>query len=63
LRIDLSADENGKAVHTQCYVNRFVSESPRRSAAEKTFDILADSRPEIGVGGVAPEQQLLPAGV
>jgi hypothetical protein len=27
LRIDLSADENGKAVHEDCYVNRITSSS------------------------------------
>jgi hypothetical protein len=25
LSVDLSADENGKAVHTECYVNRITS--------------------------------------
>jgi hypothetical protein len=27
LRVDLSADENGKAVHTDCYVTRLKSSS------------------------------------
>jgi hypothetical protein len=53
LRIDLSADENGKAVHSQCYVNRLVLKSSQQNASEKTFDILADPCPEIAAGGVA----------
>ena len=32
LLIDLSADENGKAVHEECYVKRLTS-SPRNPAA------------------------------
>jgi hypothetical protein len=53
LRIDLSADENGKAVHSQCYGNRLVLESSEQNVSEKTFDILANPRPEIAAGDVA----------
>jgi hypothetical protein len=29
LTIDLNTDENGKAVHEQCYVNRFIRKGAR----------------------------------
>ena len=32
LQIDLSADENGKAVHEDCYVNRITSSSSNPSS-------------------------------
>jgi hypothetical protein len=33
LLIDLSADENGKAVHEECYVRRLTSSSSNPAAA------------------------------
>jgi hypothetical protein len=33
LLIDLSADENGKAVHEECYVRRLASSSSNPAAA------------------------------
>ena len=33
LLIDLSADENGKAVHEECYVKRLTSSSSNPAAA------------------------------
>ena len=33
LLIDLTADENGKAVHEECYVKRLTSSSSNRAAA------------------------------
>jgi len=32
LKVDLSADENGKAVHTECYVQRITKPQGRPSA-------------------------------
>jgi hypothetical protein len=37
LRIDLPADENGNAVHEDCYVNRFFSARSDRAAPNSTI--------------------------
>jgi hypothetical protein len=36
LKVDLSADENGKAVHTECYVQRIINPQGSPSAAEQS---------------------------
>jgi hypothetical protein len=32
LRIEPCSDENGRAIHWDCYVKRLVSESPKQNA-------------------------------
>jgi hypothetical protein len=41
LQVDLSADENGKAVHENCYVNRLIGTRANQTVAEHLFDTLA----------------------
>jgi hypothetical protein len=33
LRVDLYADENGRAVHKKCYINRWISAPENRIAS------------------------------
>ena len=49
LSVDLSADENGKAVHTECYVKR-ITTPPRGPSiammADSTLDFTFGSQPD-----------------
>jgi hypothetical protein len=40
LSLDLSADENGKAVHEECYVNRLVAAPSHKTVIAKLFDFV-----------------------
>ena len=40
LSLDLSADENGKAVHQDCYVNRLVAAHSHKTVIAKLFDFV-----------------------
>ncbi len=60
LRIDLCADENGKAIHEDCYCKRLFSESPKQNR-ETLLEVLASPalalrHPEITAASVAAEQ-------
>jgi hypothetical protein len=41
LQIDLYADENGKPVHEECYVNRLVSARANQTWAENLHEMLS----------------------
>jgi hypothetical protein len=41
LSLDLSADENGKAVHQECYVNRLVAAPSHKTVIAKLFDFVS----------------------
>ncbi|MGA8439678.1 MAG: hypothetical protein WB762_12195 [Candidatus Sulfotelmatobacter sp.] len=41
LRTDLNADENGKSVHEDCYVNRLSGVRSNKTSAEQLLDMLS----------------------
>jgi hypothetical protein len=48
---DLSADEYGKAVHTECYVKRLTATQCQQSAVERLFAILTVQSPTCSYDG------------
>jgi hypothetical protein len=46
LRIDLSADENGKAVHEECYVKRITTPRSRPPIASMSDEVQIAHKPD-----------------
>jgi hypothetical protein len=47
LETDLNADENGKPVHEECYVNNLTSARSNQTAAGKLLDMLSSQLPPL----------------